>query len=173
MKYWYKLQHGRILVTLREVKEASQKDTYSMIPLLWNIQNRQIYRQKADKWFLRAGVDQEFRRWQLRNVRFLSGIIKILENNVCSQLSIQEIADMCNISVSLVNKIFARYSSGGIHKYFLKLKIIKAIELLSDGIEISQISERLAFNNQNYFSLVFKRETGLSPLNYKKKHFLK
>lgn len=100
-------------------------------------------------------------------------IIKILENNVCSQLSIQEIADMCNISVSLVNKIFARYSSGGIHKYFLKLKIIKAIELLSDGIEISQISERLAFNNQNYFSLVFKRETGLSPLNYKKKHFLK
>ena len=40
------------------------------------------------------------------------------------------------------------------------------------GYPVSQlkqeISDILGFNNQNYFSMTFKRETGLSPMNYKK-----
>lgn len=95
-------------------------------------------------------------------------IIKTLENNLSSQLSIPDIAKECNLSISSVNKIFAKYSSCGIHRYFIKLKIMKAIELLSKDVSVFEISEELGFDNQNYFSLVFKRETGYSPLNYKK-----
>lgn len=100
-------------------------------------------------------------------------IIKLLENNVYSRLSVRDIADICCVSVSSVNKTFAKFSSGGIHRCFTRLKIMKAAELLASDTEISQISELLGFSSQNYFSMVFKRETGLSPLNYKRKYLIK
>ena len=45
MKLWYMLQKGWILKTLSEISQI-QKDKYCMIQLLWNIQNRQIHRER-------------------------------------------------------------------------------------------------------------------------------
>ena len=95
-------------------------------------------------------------------------IIDIMRDNVDKALSVDDIAKICGMSSSNLKKIFAKYSSCSIHKYFLKMKIYKAIELLSNNYNISEISEKLSFNNQNYFGIVFKKETGYSPLNYKK-----
>lgn len=37
---------------------------------------------------------------------------------------------------------------------------------------ISQVSSLLAFDNPNYFSKVFKKITGISPVEYKSKYNL-
>ena len=93
-------------------------------------------------------------------------IIKLMQNNINSQMSLLEIARSCNISVSTLKTLFSEYSGYGVHKYFIKLKINAAIELLQSGKSIAAISEELGFNNPNYFSYVFKRETGHSPRGY-------
>ncbi len=41
------------------------------------------------------------------------------------------------------------------------------IALLEEGRSIADISERLSFSSQNYFTVVFKRETGVSPGVYR------
>ena len=43
-------------------------------------------------------------------------------------------------------------------------------ELLDYAIKVGLAlhCDILGFNNQNYFSIVFKRETSMSPLNYRK-----
>ena len=56
----------------------------------------------------------------------------------------------------------------GIHKYLLKLKTAAAIQLLQQGCSVNEVSRQLGFANQNYFSTVFKRETGLPPSRYAK-----
>ncbi|MDP4118098.1 MAG: AraC family transcriptional regulator [Bacillota bacterium] len=97
-------------------------------------------------------------------------IVEVMRTYIFEPLSVKDIAEKCGMSESNLKKIFSRYSICSVHKYFLKMKVFKAIELLNDNYNVAEISERLCFNNQNYFGVVFKKETGYSPLNYRKKY---
>lgn len=96
-------------------------------------------------------------------------IINKLNENIYGRLTLKALAQQCNFSVSQIKRVFSKYSDIGIHKYFLKLKIAMSIRMLGKNMPINEISRTLSFSNQNYFSSVFKRETGLSPIEYKKR----
>lgn len=96
-------------------------------------------------------------------------IIKVMEENIEKNLSVTELADICGISESYLKKIFTKYSGNGAAKYFQRLKISRACTMLSEGESVSSISDKLSFGNQQYFSTVFKRETGFTPTVYKKR----
>ena len=93
--------------------------------------------------------------------------LRIIDEHIYSKLMLNELANMCHVSLSYLKKIFAKYSGLGIHEYILKNKISTAKQMLMGGETVTEISEKLAFSSQNYFSTAFKRETGVSPKNYK------
>jgi len=95
-------------------------------------------------------------------------IVNILSEHCCEDLSVEQIAALCKLSVSSLKKIFQKFSDKGVMKYFNCLKIRKAISWLDEGLPIKEISDRLAFSSQNYFHVVFRRETGCSPGDYRK-----
>jgi len=95
-------------------------------------------------------------------------IIKVMNDNITENLTIDQMADMCHISESYLKKIFTKYSGCGAAKYFLRLKISRACTMILNGASVAKISDTLAFGNQQYFSTVFKRETGYSPTAYKR-----
>lgn len=94
--------------------------------------------------------------------------VTIMNNNLHTQISVAMIAHKCHVSQSGLKRIFSKYSGFSVHKYFLKLKINLAAQYLSNGISVTEISKKLGFSSQGYFSSVFKRETGLTPYEYKK-----
>ena len=89
--------------------------------------------------------------------------VKYMIANISLPLSIKMIADYCNVSIATLKRIFTRYTGVGVHKYFLSLKIKRAKELLISGESVTATAEKLGFSSQGYFSLTFKRETGVSP----------
>ena len=93
-------------------------------------------------------------------------IVTELNANLEGWITTKEITEKLGCSTAHINQVFARYSDIGIHKYLLKLKIAAAIRMLHKNTPVSEISARLAFSNQNYFSSVFKRETGFAPTQY-------
>ena len=93
----------------------------------------------------------------------------VLENNVTKPLSVPEIAKMCNMSEINLKKTFSKYSGMGVIKYFNRLKIAEATEMIKNGMSVAETAAALGFANQNYFSTVFKRITGNSPGFYKNK----
>ena len=95
--------------------------------------------------------------------------VNILKNNCESWITVTDVAALCGCSTSTLKKTFAKYSDHGVHKYFLNLKLQRAMQLLDSGMSVAEISERLLFNNPNYFSMVFKREIGCSPSAYRKR----
>ncbi len=103
-----------------------------------------------------------------KNAKIFQDIVRVLEDHIEEWISVEDVARLCASSVSNIKKVFGKYASHGIHKYFVKMKIIRAVTMLENGYAIQDISERLAFNNPNYFSMVFKRETGYSPMQYRK-----
>jgi AraC-like DNA-binding protein len=95
-------------------------------------------------------------------------IVDALNGSPDGWITAGEIAEKLHCSESQVKQTFARYSDMGIHKYLLKLKTAAAIQLLQQGCSVNEVSRQLGFANQNYFSTVFKRETGLPPSRYTK-----
>ena len=54
-----------------------------------------------------------------------------------------------------------------ISKYILSKRIAKAKQLLKQNFAIEKIAEMIGFANASYFGKVFKKETGLTPSQYK------
>lgn len=98
--------------------------------------------------------------------RIFRSIVQMLTEHMGGWINAEQIAEVLHHSPTRIKRVFAKYSDIGIHKYLLKLKTAQAIELLHHGISCSEVSRRLGFSNQNYFSTVFKRETGYPPSYY-------
>lgn len=95
-------------------------------------------------------------------------IVNVLENNIDKNLSIPEIAKMCRMSEINLKKTFSRYSGMGVMKYFNRLKVTTAINMIKSGMSVAEVASGLGFANQNYFSTVFRRVTGYPPSFYRK-----
>ena len=102
--------------------------------------------------------------------RLYRSIVELLTKNLSGWITTEEIAQKLHYSPTRIKRTFAKYSDIGIHKYLLKLKTAEAIRLLRKNLPCSEVSSMLGFSNQNYFSTVFKRETGCTPSLYNQTH---
>lgn len=87
--------------------------------------------------------------------------VNYMNTHISDSISVDNIAAHCNISVAGIKRIFCKYGGMGVHKYFLKLKVKAANEMLENGMSITSVASALGFSSQAYFSKVFKRETGI------------
>ena len=97
-------------------------------------------------------------------------IVQVMKANCNRNMSLRELADLCNMSVSNMKRIFAMYSDVGIAKFFLALKMRRAMELIDAGMRASQVAEELQYPEVSYFYTAFKRETGMTPEEYRKRY---
>ena len=97
-----------------------------------------------------------------------SKIVQVMQNHRQENLSLEELARLCQMSVSNMKRIFGKYSDVGIAKFFLTLRMRYAMELLEQGISANQVAQMLQFSDTAYFYTVFKRETGITPSQYRK-----
>ena len=100
---------------------------------------------------------------------YIKKAIEFMETSVCSNISLDEISELVNISKHYLVRKFKDTTSYTPMEYFHMLKIQKACDMLI-GTEctISEISEALCFNTPNYFSERFKIITGYSPRSFRK-----
>ena len=87
----------------------------------------------------------------------------LMEERITEPVNVGEFAQMLNVSVSYLKKVFSKYAGIGIHKYFIRTKVTYACKLLKEGKSVYEVSDILSFSSPNYFCLVFKRETGKTP----------
>ncbi|MBQ2942449.1 MAG: helix-turn-helix transcriptional regulator [Clostridia bacterium] len=98
-----------------------------------------------------------------------SRIINVMNENIEKNLCAEEIASLCGLSLSNLKKIFKNYSGVGVMDYFNNLKITKAMTMINEGVPIYEISDALGFSSPNYFSECFKKRSGLTPTEYKRR----
>lgn len=98
--------------------------------------------------------------------RIFRSTVQMLTDHINDWIDAEEIARELCCSSTRIKRVFAKYSDIGVHKYLLKIKMAEAINLLRSGVSCSDVSQRMGFSSQNYFSTVFKRETGYPPSYY-------
>lgn len=96
-------------------------------------------------------------------------ILDYMHDNTCSRITVREIAEHIHTSESQTKKLFSKYYDGGLIRYFNDLKIKEAKRLIRDGsMNMAQISEKLSFDNPQYFTRCFTKYAKMTPSEYKK-----
>lgn len=92
----------------------------------------------------------------------------IMQENIFSNISPEEIASQLNLSYSWFRRAFKEYTGFSPAKYISVLKLQKAKTMLvSTQKSIKEISISLSFDNVEYFSTFFKKMTGKTPMAYR------
>lgn len=101
-------------------------------------------------------------------VEMVSKARVLMREHVCSTISPEEIAGMLNISYSWFRRTFKQYTGFTPTQYMTQLKIQKAKELLAQTNDsVKRIASVLKFEPTDYFSVYFKRSTGINPMAYR------
>jgi two-component system response regulator YesN len=83
---------------------------------------------------------------------------------------LNEIARQVGISPTYLSALFKKETAVNISEYILKVRMEKAQELLLfSDLRISDISYRVGYSNQFYFSTCFKKYTGRTPNEFRSK----
>lgn len=92
-----------------------------------------------------------------------------IRHNLSKKLSLKELAAQAMMSEARFKREFVQYAGCSPHDYVLLQKIESAKQMLTaSDTSIQTICTELAFSSTQYFSTVFKRFVGVSPLKYKK-----
>ncbi|OUM97210.1 MAG: hypothetical protein A9Z00_01925 [Thermobacillus sp. ZCTH02-B1] len=85
-------------------------------------------------------------------------------------LSLNDAAKHVNVSPSHLSKVFSQVTGMTFIEYLMETRIKKAMELLlSTGAKSYEIASRVGYQDSHYFSNVFKRMTGMTIRDFRKR----
>lgn len=131
------------------------------------LKNRyEIKRQYATSFFTAISEDQTFSAADEQFVLKLNRFIR--ENLSNTMLGVDMIVDHMNVSrTTLFNKM-NNLVGASTNKYIRRIRIDVAKEMLSKtNKSVGTIAEETGFSESQYFSTVFKQETGMTPSQFK------
>jgi AraC-like DNA-binding protein len=139
----------------------------------WCISHKQPLKDKDGKICGIFGTFRDLKMAGLEAKPFydLSEIVEYIHQNYSKNITAEDLAGIIGLSTSQLNRKFKREMDESPIIYLLKVRIEKATaKLLSTDSTITEISYECGFNNQTYFNRQFKKITGFSPRDYRKKY---
>jgi two-component system response regulator YesN len=94
-----------------------------------------------------------------------------IQSHIDRPLTRKELSDFIYLSPDHITHLFREKTGISLIEYINTLKMEKAAALLAEtNMPVGLISSRVGFTSFSYFSKMFKKKTGLSPVEYRKKH---
>ncbi len=106
--------------------------------------------------------------------RYVVLAIDYIRAHVQEPLTVEQIANSLSVNSSYLSKLFKKEMGKSISEYIRDSKIEIAENMLRHLDDTSlQIANYLGFSSQSHFIQVFKKQTGQTPEEYRKKHYHK
>ncbi len=111
----------------------------------------------------------EIRNLRYHNSKFMiNQALNFIKYHYMEKISLDDVADELNISKHYLSSIFKKETGENMSLYINKLRIEKAKQLLLESdIKIKEVFEKVGYSDQQYFSKVFKKITGMTVIEYK------
>lgn len=98
--------------------------------------------------------------------------IDYVEKHMNEDLSVAGIASMVNMSESRFSHVFKDEMGISYLEYVNHLRMDRAFKLLkTTNLKVNEVAEQIGIYNANYFSAQFKKKTGFSPNEFRKKEW--
>lgn len=100
---------------------------------------------------------------------FLKKLMTIIDEEISNpDLDVDMLADRMAVSRSTLYSKMKNIAGSGVKDFINEIRIKKAMILLKEtNMQIVEISEKVGYNQQRYFSTVFKQYTQMTPTQYR------
>ena len=96
--------------------------------------------------------------------------VSYFNENYNTKISVAQYAESLHISTNWFIRNFKQHMKISPAQYLLSLRMVNAQSLLENtDYSVGEIAEIVGYDNQLYFSRVFKKEYGISPAQYRKR----
>jgi AraC-like DNA-binding protein/ligand-binding sensor protein len=113
-------------------------------------------------------AEQIFSFQGVRHAAALRRVERYLQENYSRKISLKEAADISGLSAPYFSTIFKEEMGENFSSYLNQLRVEKASRLLWEtDMSLSEIAGSCGFEDQSWFSKIFKNYTGLSPGRYR------
>jgi two-component system, response regulator YesN len=163
-----------ILSTARLVNELGGEidrivpELKSIDMILADIKSVEQLREQAQK-IIFAGFAYRDSQLNKQHTQLIQQAKEYIEGHYTNpDLSLNEVAAQANLSPSHFSTVFSQETFQTFKEYLTEVRIQKAKELLRmTTLRSSDIAYQVGYNDPHYFSSVFKKNTGLSPIEFR------
>jgi len=100
----------------------------------------------------------------------LRSVVEVLEHRFAESWNLAELALLACMSPSTLLRSFKTSLGCSPMQYLQRIRIRRAQQLLRMGTSVAQCAELVGFASASHLSEAFARQTGMSPLAYRKRH---
>lgn len=102
--------------------------------------------------------------------RYIAPVIEEIEMNYALDLSVEDLSRKVFITPQYLSRLFRRFLGCSTYEYLTSSRINRAKELLITDVrlEVQDISRQTGFSDPSHFIAVFKRITGMTPLEFRR-----
>lgn len=169
---------GNVFTETLKILDESGSDSMEVLGNPMSVYEKITSRQTMEEMFqeLRINLDVIQKHLTLKSSGGNEALFQKIRNWMNNQyrlprINLQSAAEEFNISQGHLCSIFSNYSDDTFTEYLTTLRINKACELImSSDYMVYEIAYKVGYSNPTYFNSVFKKKTGLSPGQYKKKN---
>jgi len=100
--------------------------------------------------------------------KLFRSILSYLNGHLEQAMTLNSICQDFGLSQTTLSRMFRRYENTSFNNYLTEVRIRKAQEFMKkdSSAYIKDIAERVGYNDQFYFSRIFRSVTGMSPREY-------
>jgi two-component system, response regulator YesN len=140
----------------------------SIETILSNVKTIEQLREQAYK-IISVGLTYRDSQPNGQHIHLIRNAKEYLEHHYMEpDLSLNDVAVQANLSASHFSAVFSQETNQTFKEYLTELRINKAKELLRmTTLRSADIAYQVGYNDPHYFSSVFKKNTGLSPIEFR------
>ncbi|MCO5385145.1 MAG: helix-turn-helix domain-containing protein [Desulfosporosinus sp.] len=138
---------------------------------------RQLYRNASNSIFdLLKWINQfseqaiELIRERSRGETLADKVKAYIAEHYSENISRQELANLLFVNSDYLSRIFNKEAGMQIPDYITQVRMEDAKRLLHTDATVSDIAIRVGIDNFSYFSTVFKKYTGMTPMEYRREN---
>ena len=114
-------------------------------------------------------MDCTFNFERVRSADLIHKIYDYIRTNIDKKITLEEISKQVFLSKNYISSIFKEYTGQSLTSYVNMVRINKSKKLLlEEDCSLAQIAGLCGFDDQSYFTNVFKNIVGVSPNKYRK-----
>lgn len=100
----------------------------------------------------------------------INRVIAYLEEHYQEEFSLKRLAELACMEASYLSDLFKKKTGVTLTQYHQRLRVEAAALMLREtAMPVTEIGERVGFSGDSYFIKIFKRWTGATPADYRKK----
>ena len=96
-------------------------------------------------------------------------IIAYINESFTKPIKLEELARQFGVSKSFLSHEFVKYAGRSVYDYVLYRRVLLGKELINSGISFNEIAYQCGFNDYSCFLRAFKKATGISPQEFRKR----